>query len=78
MGKGKKAKATATVSVPGLTAPGGTVQFMEGSKVLVKGTLSNGKVTVTLPVLKPGSHKIVVKYLGTSATAPVARRPPRR
>ncbi len=68
--KGKRAKATATVSIPGATAPSGKVQFVSGGKVLATGTLSHGKVTVKLPVLKPGSYTIKAKYLGNSSTAP--------
>ncbi|HYN74759.1 MAG TPA: S8 family serine peptidase [Candidatus Limnocylindria bacterium] len=65
--KGNKVKATATVALPGRsTKPTGTVQFKEGSKVLATGTLSGGKVTVTLPTLKVGKHTIVAVYQGSS------------
>ena len=44
--------------------PTGKVRIKKGSKVLKTVTLSKGKATVTLPKLKKGKHKLVVRYLG--------------
>ena len=44
---------------------------MDRTKVLKKLTLftaKNGKVTVKLPKLKKGKHRILVKYLGDATT----------
>ena len=48
----------------------GTVTIKEGSKVLGTGTLSNGKVTITLKKkLKPGKHKLTVSWAGDANAA---------
>ncbi len=68
--KGKAGKATVTVTIPGTSAePGGMVKIKEGGNVLVQGSVKNGSVTLTVPVLKPGKHTLVAKYLGTNSTA---------
>ena len=44
---------------------------MDRTKVLKKVTLvtaKNGKITVKLPKLKRGKHRILVKYLGDATT----------
>ena len=48
----------------------GTVEIYDGSKLLGTGTLSNGTVTITITKnLKPGKHKLTVKYLGSTNVA---------
>lgn len=61
----KQAKVSVKVTAPG-TTPGGKVQIVDGTKVIATRTLSAGKVTVTLPKLKKGTHKLHVHYLGSS------------
>ncbi len=63
---GKKAKGTVTVTLTGTSAKAsGAVTIKEGSKVLGTGTLSGGKVTITLKKpLKPGKHKLTVTWAG--------------
>jgi ABC-type phosphate transport system substrate-binding protein len=63
---GKKAKGTVTVTLNGSSSKAtGTVTIKEGSKVVGTGTLSNGKVTITLKKkLKPGKHKLTVSWAG--------------
>ena len=63
---GKKAKGTVTVTLNGSSSKAtGTVTIKEGSKVVGTGTLSNGKVKITLKkALKPGKHKLTVSWAG--------------
>ncbi|MEU6346608.1 Ig-like domain repeat protein [Streptomyces sp. NPDC046977] len=61
----KQAKVSVNVTSSG-TTPTGKVQIVDGAKVLATGTLSNGKVTVTLPKLSKGTHKLHAHYLGSS------------
>ena len=63
---GKKAKGTVTVTLNGSSSKAtGTVTIKDGSKVVGTGTLSNGKVTITLKKkLKPGKHKLTVSWAG--------------
>ncbi len=68
---GKRVKAGITVAVPGVTGPVGVLKIMDRTKVLKKVTLvtaKNGKITVRLPKLKRGKHRIRVKYLGDATT----------
>ncbi|WP_231249478.1 Ig-like domain repeat protein [Nocardioides furvisabuli] len=68
---GKRVKVGITVMVPGVTGPVGQIKVMDRTKVLKKLTLvtaKNGKVTVRLPKLKRGKHRIRVKYLGDATT----------
>lgn len=68
---GTRAKVGITVSVPGLQGPVGVIKIMDRTKVLKKLTLltaKNGKITVRLPKLKKGKHRIRVKYLGNATT----------
>lgn len=68
---GKRVKVGITITVPGVTGPVGQVKVMDRAKVLKKLTLvtaKNGKVTVKLPKLKKGKHRILVKYLGDATT----------
>ncbi|WP_446042230.1 Ig-like domain repeat protein [Streptomyces sp. SID1121] len=64
-----KAKVTATVKATGIV-PTGKVEIREGTKVLATGTLKDGKVVVTLPVLRAGKHTLHARYTGTSTTLP--------
>jgi ABC-type phosphate transport system substrate-binding protein len=68
---GKKAKGTVTVTLTGSSSKAtGTVTIKEGSKVLGTGTLSNGKVTITLKKkLKPGKHKLTATWAGDANAA---------
>lgn len=68
---GKRAKVGITITVPGVIGPVGQIKVMDRTKVLKKLTLvtaKNGKVTVKLPKLKKGKHRILVKYLGDATT----------
>ncbi|MGY4982773.1 Ig-like domain repeat protein [Streptomyces sp. 900105755] len=60
-----KAKVTVKVTASG-TTPTGTVRIYQGSKVIATGTLSGGKVTVTLPKLAKGKHTLHAFYVGSS------------
>ncbi|WP_181803146.1 Ig-like domain repeat protein [Streptomyces shenzhenensis] len=60
-----KAKVTVKVTASG-TTPTGTVRIYEGSKVIATGTLSSGKVTITLPKLAKGKHTLHAFYAGSS------------
>ncbi|WP_340377459.1 Ig-like domain repeat protein [Streptomyces sp. SS7] len=59
-----RAKATVKVTATG-TTPTGTVRIYEGTRVIATGTLSGGKVTVTLPRLARGRHTLHASYLGS-------------
>ncbi|MDM7855519.1 Ig-like domain repeat protein [Cellulomonas alba] len=65
----KHASVTVTVSATGVT-PTGKVVVKDGKKTIATHTLSRGKATIKLPLLKTGSHKIVVTYTGSSTVAP--------
>ena len=57
---------TATVAASGAT-PTGSVQVLDGTKVIGTGTLSNGTVTIHITKnLKSGKHTLTVKYLGSA------------
>jgi len=60
-----------TVTATGSVKVAGKVTVKEGSKTLKSNaTLSStGKVSVTLPKLKKGTHKLVVSYAGSSTVA---------
>ncbi|GEL94203.1 ExeM/NucH family extracellular endonuclease [Cellulomonas composti] len=66
----------AAVTVTGLTAPAtGSVQILDGTKVIGTGTLTTvgnvGKVTISLPrTLTVGTHSLRAKYLGSAEAAP--------
>lgn len=64
----KHGSVTVTVSASGVT-PTGTVVVKEGSKTLASHSLSKGKATIKLPLLKAGSHKLTVTYKGSSTVA---------
>jgi hypothetical protein len=60
---------TVTVTVtPSLAT--GTVTVKEGSKVLVSGRLTGGKVALRLPKLARGKHTLVAVYSGDTQYAP--------
>ena len=61
-------RAKLAVKVASTATRTGTVVVKEGSKTLAKKALSGGKATVTLPRLKKGIHKLVVKYGGDANT----------
>ncbi len=65
---GKKAKGTVTVTLNGSSSKAtGAVTIKDGNKVVGTGTLSNGKVTITLKKkLKPGKHKLTISWAGDS------------
>ena len=53
----------------GATAAG-TVSVLEGTRTLVTATLSKGRATLALPKnLKVGTHRLTVRYAGSSAAA---------
>ncbi|MFF4725857.1 Ig-like domain repeat protein [Streptomyces mirabilis] len=60
-----QAKVAIKVAATG-TTPTGTVRIYEGSVVRATGTLSGGKVTLTLPRLSRGTHTLHVYYVGSS------------
>ncbi|WP_105972837.1 Ig-like domain repeat protein [Streptomyces geranii] len=60
-----RAKVTVKVTATG-TTPGGTVRIYEGSRVVATGTLSAGKVTITLPKLAKGKHTLRAFYAGST------------
>ena len=64
------AKVTVTVAATG-TIPTGTVAVYDGTKKIATGTLRGGKVVVTLPKLKRGTHKIKAAYAGSTLVLPV-------
>ncbi len=69
----KRGRAVLLVGVDALDlgVPLGKVEVREGKKVLatvVVKTGSNGELKIRLKKLKPGKHKLVVYYLGSSAT----------
>jgi ABC-type phosphate transport system substrate-binding protein len=65
--KGDRAKGTVTVTLTGISNKAtGTVKVLEGTKTLVKGTLSKGKVTLKLPALKTGKNHLKAKWAGDS------------
>lgn len=61
-------KVTVTVTAPGVV-PTGLVTVYDGKKAIAKGTLTaarKGKITITLPKLKKGTHQIKVVYGGST------------
>ncbi|MFD8220672.1 Ig-like domain repeat protein [Streptomyces sp. NPDC059697] len=60
-----RAKVAVKVTATG-TTPTGTVRVYEGSRVIATGTLSGGKVTITLPKLSSGKHTLHVFYVGST------------
>lgn len=58
-----------TATAPGTSADGKVV-VKRGKKVVGKGTLRNGKLTLTLKKQKPGKVSYVVTYAGNAGVAP--------
>ncbi|MDO8188954.1 Ig-like domain repeat protein [Conexibacter sp. JD483] len=63
--------ATVEVSVAASTAPSGTVAIARGGRALASGRVRAGAATVTLhgTALKPGTHKLTVRFSGGDAVA---------
>jgi|GEM_PF-6365520 len=69
---GAKAKVKITIRAKGVAKPTGKVRIFDGKKRIKTVTLkarNKGRLTVTLPRLKTGKHRIKVTYLGTSQVA---------
>lgn len=65
----QRGKLSITVASPGIPRPTGTIVIKDGRKKLKKLTLKAkkiGKLTVRLPRLRVGRHKIKVIYKGNS------------
>ncbi|MBU5422269.1 hypothetical protein KQI48_06290 [Cellulomonas hominis] len=65
-------RGTVTVGVHGEHRPASYV-LREGSTVLAQGALASGTTTITLPVLAPGTHRLVLELPETATTAAVSR-----
>ncbi|SED95120.1 Fibronectin type III domain-containing protein [Streptomyces sp. 3213] len=65
IGHTARAKVTVKVTATG-TTPTGTVRIYEGSRIIATGTLSGGKVTLTLPRLSRGTHTLHAYYAGST------------
>ena len=69
---GKSTVLTVTVHVPNNVSPGGpVVTVKEGSRTLGQGHLFRGSVTLTLPKLAKGKHKLTVLVAATPLTTAV-------
>ena len=68
---------TATLTgVSDYPTPTGTVNFLNGAKVLGSGTLdANGNATFTSTTLAPGSYSITAVYLGGNVYSSVTSDP---
>ncbi|MCR1783932.1 fibronectin type III domain-containing protein [Nocardioides carbamazepini] len=69
---GVRAKVKVVVDVPGITTPGATVTLVvDGRTVKVKQLrdAADGRLTLRLPRLAVGKHKVRVVYAGTAAVA---------
>lgn len=61
----QRVTATVRISAVGLTSPGGTVTFYDGTRKLVAKALGTATtVRVTLPLLRAGAHTIKAVYSG--------------
>lgn len=72
---GKRGKAV--VAVTSSRVPTGKVVVTDGGRVIARTTLSSaqrGRVTISLPRMRKGTHKLVVKYLGSTRVRPSASR----
>lgn len=63
---------TVTVTVSGEHRPTSYV-LRAGSDVLAQGALASGETTITLPVLTPGTHHLVLDVPATATTSAVSR-----
>ncbi len=69
---GTKGKVTVTIKATGVAKPTGKVVVYDGKKKIRTVTVKakhGGKVTITLPKLKKGTHKIKVTYNGSTEVA---------
>jgi hypothetical protein len=73
--KGEIIKLTTTVTNSSRDLPTGTVELLEGSTVLAKETLVDGKVTFDLSNLAPGTHTLTSHYLGDKLHNPSTSSP---
>ncbi len=66
----QRAKVKVTVALPALpgTPATGKVVIRDGGKLVASGVMTKGTITVTLPRLAPGKHRLKVVYQGDSAT----------
>ncbi|NYJ00308.1 ABC-type phosphate transport system substrate-binding protein [Nocardioides thalensis] len=63
--KGARAKGTVTVTLAGISAKAtGKVVVKKGAKTVGSGTLSNGKVTITLVKLAKGKNSLTISWAG--------------
>lgn len=68
--KGKRAKGTVTVALAGVgNSATGLVKVLKGHKVIGKGKLSGGRVTIKLAKLAKGKNKLKAVWAGNSAAA---------
>jgi large repetitive protein len=70
--KGRHGKLNVVVAVPGVPKPTGTLKVFSGTTLLTTVSLrvkNAGHKAITLPLLPVGSHKIRVKYSGSSTIA---------
>jgi hypothetical protein len=63
--KSAHGKISVKVAAPG-TTPTGKVTVFDGSKQIATGTLQNGSVTITLPLLGVGKHTLHAQYAGSA------------
>lgn len=65
--RGARARGTITVALVGTTTKAtGKVQVKLGTKILVAGTLSSGRVTLTLPKLTRGRKTLTIVWAGNT------------
>jgi Bacterial Ig-like domain (group 3) len=68
---GQNVTLTATVTAAAATAtPTGAVSFSDGVNLIGTATLDQGKATVRVPFLTPGTHLITARYAGDVDFAP--------
>ncbi|MDQ2624898.1 MAG: hypothetical protein M3Y20_07030, partial [Actinomycetota bacterium] len=75
---GKRAKVTVRVQVPGIAKPKGTLVIRDGKKKITTVKLKAkhaGKLTVRLPKLKAGKHKITVTFKATKQISKAKSKP---
>ena len=73
---GKRGKAVVTVSSS--QVPTGDLVVTDKGRVIAKARLAagqSGRLTITLPKMRKGTHKLVVKYLGSALVAPSSTAP---
>jgi hypothetical protein len=62
---------TARLTGPGVTAPSGSVTFLDGTTSLGAGTLASGVATYSTTRLTTGKHSVTVKFAGDNNYLPV-------